>query len=300
MMAADDAKRRGLGRGLSALLGDETEDYASLDRLRLSKMVPVEFLHPGSSQPRKRFDNESISALVESVREKGVLQPLLVRRHPDKANAYEIVAGERRWRAAQQAGLHEVPVVIKELSDKEALEIALVENIQREDLTPIEEAQGYQRLMDEFQHTQEALSHAVGKSRSHIANALRLLTLPPSVQAMVNEGTLSAGHARTLVTAEQPEALARDIVQRGLNVRQAEQLAKAGKPSAATRARRIPDKDPNTAALEDNLSQLLGLKVSIQARGESGSLKIDYETLDQLDDVLHRLTNGPRTRNSDD
>jgi len=299
MMAADEAKRRGLGRGLSALLGDETEDYASLDRLRLSKMVPIEFLHPGASQPRKRFDAESIASLVDSVREKGVLQPLLVRRHPEHANAYEIIAGERRWRAAQQASLPEVPVVIKELSDSEALEIALVENIQREDLTPIEEAQGFQRLIDEFQHTQEALSQAVGKSRSHIANLLRLLTLPESVQTMVNESALSAGHARALVTAEAPEALARQIVERGLNVRQAEQLVKAGKPAVA-RARKSPEKDPNTAALEENLAQLLGLKVSIQVRGESGSLKIDYETLDQLDDVLHRLTNGPRPRNDDD
>lgn len=293
MMAADEAKRRGLGRGLSALLGDEEEDYASLDRLRTSKMVPVELLHPGSSQPRKRFESDSIAALVESVREKGILQPLLVRRHPVQPNAYEIVAGERRWRAAQQALLREVPVVIKELTDREALEIALVENIQREDLTPIEEARGYQRLMEEFNHTQDALAQAVGKSRSHIANLLRLLTLPARVQEQVNEGVLSAGHARTLVTAENPEDLARQIVQRGLNVRQAEQLAKSGKPATA-RARRLPDKDPNTAALEDNLSQLLGLKVSIQIRGEGGSLKVDYETLDQLDDVLHRLTHGPR------
>ncbi|MDA0661850.1 MAG: ParB/RepB/Spo0J family partition protein [Proteobacteria bacterium] len=297
-MAADEAKRRGLGRGLSALLGDEEEDYASLDRLRTSKMVPVELLLPGSSQPRKRFDSDAIAALVESVREKGVLQPLLVRRHPVQPNAYEIVAGERRWRAAQQAALREVPVVIKELSDREALEIALVENIQREDLTPIEEARGYQRLMDEFQHTQEALAQAVGKSRSHIANLLRLLTLPERVQEQVNEGALSAGHARTLVTAENPEDLARQIVQRGLNVRQAEQLAKSGKPATA-RPRRLPDRDPNTAALEENLSQLLGLKVSIQVRGEGGSLKVDYETLDQLDDVLHRLTHGPRHRGTE-
>ena len=299
MMAADEAKRRGLGRGLSALLGDETEDYASLDRVRLSKTVPIEFLHPGASQPRKRFDDESIASLVESVREKGVLQPLLVRRHPERANAYEIIAGERRWRAAQRASLAEVPVVIKELTDSEALEIALVENIQREDLTPIEEAQGYQRLIDEFQHTQEVLSKAVGKSRSHIANLLRLLTLPESVQAMVNDDTLSAGHARALVTADAPEELARQIVARGLNVRQAEQLAKSGKPAVA-RARRLPDRDPNTAALEENLAQLLGLRVSIQVRGEGGSLKIDYETLDQLDDVLHRLTSGPKPRNDVD
>lgn len=301
MMAADEAKRRGLGRGLSALLGDETEDYASLDRVRLSKMVPVEMLYPGSSQPRKRFDSESIAALVESVREKGVLQPLLVRRHPEKANAYEIVAGERRWRAAQQAALRELPVVIKELTDREALEIALVENIQREDLTPIEEAEGYRRLMEEFRHTQDAMARAVGKSRSHIANSLRLLTLPASVQDMVNEGALSAGHARTLITAPEHEllALARQIVQKGLSVRQAEKLALANRPASAQGRKAVP-KDPNTAALEENLAQLLGLKVTIQARGESGSLKIEYETLDQLDDVLHRLTSGTRARSGED
>ncbi len=292
MMAADDAKRRGLGRGLSALLGDDAEDYASLDRLRLSKMVPVEFLQPGGSQPRKRFDNESNTALVNSILEKGILQPLLVRRHPQKANVYEIVAGERRWRAAQQAALREVPVIIKELSDSEALEIALVENIQREDLTPIEEAAGYQRLIEEFDHTQEALARAVGKSRSHIANLLRLLTLPDSIREMVNDGVLSAGHARALITADAPEALAAQIVRRGLNVRQTEKLVRKG-PGSKTAASVRAAKDPNTVALEENLTQLLGLRVTIETRGESGALKINYETLDQLDDVLQRLTYSP-------
>jgi ParB family chromosome partitioning protein len=292
-MAADDAKRRGLGRGLSALLGDDAEDYAALDRLRLSKMVPVEFLQPGGSQPRKRFDIDSNAALVDSIREKGILQPLLVRRHPRNANTYEIVAGERRWRAAQQAALREVPVIIKDLSDSEALEIALVENIQREDLTPIEEAEGYQRLIEEFKHTQEALAQAVGKSRSHIANLLRLLTLPESIRKMVNEGVLSAGHARALITVDAPEALAKQVVGRGLNVRQTERLARkqrhAGKSPPVRAA-----KDPNTVALEENLTQLLGLKVSIETRGEGGALKINYKTLDQLDDVLQRLTHGPQ------
>ncbi len=286
-MAADESKRRGLGRGLSALLGDEIEDYAALDRLRVAKMVPVEQLRPGGAQPRKYFDDETINALVESVREKGILQPLLVRRDPQQSNAYEIVAGERRWRAAQRAQLREVPVVIKELDDSEALEIALIENIQREDLTPIEEADAYQRLMDEFSHTQEALASSLGKSRSHIANTLRLLSLPDAVKTMVNEGKISAGHARALVTAAEPEALAEKVVRGGLNVRQTERLAKATGVSAPPAA-----KDPNTAALEDDLAQLLGLKVAIRTRGEGGSLTVAYETLEQLDDLLHRLTHG--------
>lgn len=293
MTPADDPKRRGLGRGLSALLGDEAEDYASLDRLRLSKMVPIEFLRPGGIQPRRHFDDDAIEALVESVREKGILQPLLVRRHPEQTNSYEIVAGERRWRAAQRAGLPEVPVVIKELDDSEALEIALIENVQREDLTAIEEAEGYRRLMDEFEHTQEALAQAIGKSRSHIANLLRLLNLPSSIKQMVNEGVLSAGHARALISMDAPEELARDIVRRGLSVRQTEKLAQQG-GSGATRRHDPVARDPNIVALEDDLSQLLGLKVAIKTRGEGGSLDIVYETLEQLDDVLHRLTHGER------
>lgn len=294
MTPADDPKRRGLGRGLSALLGDEVEDYASLDRLRLSKMVPIEFLRPGGIQPRRHFDDNAIEALVESVREKGILQPLLVRRHPEHANSYEIVAGERRWRAAQRAGLPEVPVVIKELDDAEALEIALIENVQREDLTAIEEAEGYRRLMDEFEHTQEALAQAIGKSRSHIANLLRLLNLPASVKQMVNEGALSAGHARALIGMDAPEELARDIVRRGLSVRQTEKLAKDNGSGGKRRSEPVA-RDPNIAALEDDLSQLLGLKVAIKTRGEGGSLDIVYETLEQLDDVLHRLTHGERS-----
>lgn len=294
MTPADETKRRGLGRGLSALLGDEAEDYASLDRLRLSKMVPIEFLQPSGVQPRRRFDEAAIEALAESVREKGILQPLLVRRHPDRANAYEIVAGERRWRAAQRAGIQEVPVVIKELDDSAALEIALIENVQREDLTAIEEAEGYRRLMEEFAHTQEALSHAIGKSRSHIANLLRLLTLPEKVKEMVGDGRLSAGHARALVGTEQPNVWAELVVSRGLNVRQTEKLVKQGRESGAgPAARRLPPaRDPNIAALENDLTNLLGLKVTIRTKGEGGTLDIAYETLEQLDDVLHRLTHG--------
>ena len=287
MTLADETKKRGLGRGLSVLLGDKTDEYASLDRVRLTKSVPIEFLHPGAAQPRRHFNDDAIAALVDSVREKGVLQPLLVRRHPAKTNAYEIVAGERRWRAAQKAGLTEVPVVIKELADREALELALIENIQREDLTAIEEAAGYQRLMDEFGHSQEDLSHVIGKSRSHIANLLRLLTLPESVQHMVDDGRLSASHARALVSTEEPAVWAELVVARGLNVRQIEQMVKK---SSAEPAKKVASavRDPNILALESDLSQLLGLKVSIKTKGESGKIDIAYETLEQLDDVLHR------------
>ena len=292
MTPADETRKRGLGRGLSALLGDETEDYATLDRVRLSKTVPIELLHPGDAQPRRHFDDDAIAALITSIREKGVLQPLLVRRHPAQTNEYEIVAGERRWRAAQGAGLTEVPVVIKELDDSEALELALIENVQREDLTAVEEAEGYQRLMEEFGHTQEALSQVIGKSRSHIANLLRLLTLPDLVQEMVNDGRLSAGHARALINTEAPSVWAELIVARGLSVRQTEQMVKKSAAAGPKAALAPAVRDPNIVALENDLSQLLGLKVLIKTKGEGGTLDIAYATLEQLDDVLHRLTHG--------
>ena len=284
---ADETTTRGLGRGLSALLGDATKDYTSVDRAGLSKMVPVELLHPLAAQPRRHFDDDALAALANSIREKGVLQPLVVRRHPAQINAYEIVAGERRWRAAQRVGLIEVPVVIKLLDDSEALELALIENVQREDLNAIEEAEGYGRLMEEFGHTQEALSRVIGKSRSHIANLLRLLSLPDAVQKMVGDGRLSAGHARALINTEAPLVWAKLVVARGLSVRQTEHLVKkkTSKPAPAVR-------DPNIVALENDVSQLLGLKVLIKTKGEGGTLDIAYETLEQLDDVLHRLTQG--------
>ncbi|MFT6580028.1 MAG: ParB/RepB/Spo0J family partition protein [Alphaproteobacteria bacterium] len=292
-MPADESRKRGLGRGLSSLLGDETEGYASLDRLRLSKTVPIELLRPGQFQPRRVFDPEALETLAQSIREQGVLQPLLVRRDPEQVNAYEIVAGERRWRAAQKAQLTEIPVVIKELDDSTALAIAVVENIQREDLTPIEEATAYQRLTKEFSYTQDALAQAVGKSRSHIANMMRLLALPQGVMQMIDDGQLSAGHARALVVAENPDALAHEIVRRGLNVRQAEQLVKTEKPKNATSPKAVAAlKDPNIASLEDDLSNLLGLRVVFKARGDSGSMVIHYNSLEQLDNVLDRLTQG--------
>jgi ParB family chromosome partitioning protein len=287
---SEEGKRRNLGRGLSALFGEESDDYAATDRQRVGKTVPIGFLRAGRFQPRHRFDDDALRALAESIREKGILQPLLVRRHPDAANSYEIVAGERRWRAAQLAQLHEVPVIIKDLDDRAALEIALVENIQRADLAVLEEAEGYRRLMAEFGHTQDALAKAVGKSRSHVANMMRLLALPDPVKQLLDSGALSAGHARALLGAADPAGLAREIVRRGLNVRQAEGLVKKGKTK---RGKAAPAKDADTVALERDLANLLGLKVAISFGGRGGALTVHYRTLEQLDDVIRRLHNEP-------
>jgi ParB family transcriptional regulator, chromosome partitioning protein len=291
---AEEGRKRGLGRGLSALFGDESEEKSAFDRQRLTRGIPIEQLRPGRFQPRRVFDDDALQTLAASIRDKGVLQPLLVRRDPDDANLYEIIAGERRWRAAQMAQLHEVPVVVKELDDRSALEIALVENIQRQDLTPLEEADGFRRLMEEFSHTQEALAQAVGKSRSHVANMMRLLSLPEPVKRLVESGELTAGHARALLNAADPTGLAREIVKRGLNVRQAESLAKTGKTPRKSAA--APVKDADTAALERDLTEQLGLKVAVNFGGRGGSLTIHYRTLDQLDDVLRRLQQTPAAR----
>jgi ParB family chromosome partitioning protein len=296
-VSEDGGRRRTLGRGLSALFGEETEDYAALDRVRQAKMVPIEHVRPGRFQPRRHFDEEAMQALVASMKERGVLQPLLVRRHPEAPNMYEIVAGERRWRAAQSAGLHEIPVLIRDLEDRDALEVALIENIQRQDLSPLEEAEGYRRLMEEFNHTQEDLAKAVGKSRSHVANMLRLLALPDPVKDLVEQGTISAGHARALIGADNVAELAAEVARRGLNVRQTEQLAQTAKPSRRpATAPAATTKDPDTAALERELGNLLGLRVDIEFEGRGGSLTIHYRTLDQLDDVLRRLNQPPPPR----
>lgn len=308
------AARRGLGRGLSALFGDEEEitpsapstakapasqgpaagEQEQSDRLTAERLVPVGRLRSGRFQPRKEFDQQAIDDLSESIREKGIIQPILVRTHPDDPDLFEIIAGERRWRAAQQAQLHEVPILVKAFTDREALEVALVENLQRQDLSPLEESEGYQRLMDEFQHTQDDLAKAVGKSRSHVANMMRLLALPAPVKGMLRDGKLTAGHARALLNAENPEVLAERVVTRGLNVRQTEKLAMTeGKkqPRKRTAARAV-DKDADTLALERDLSQVLGLNVSITFAGRGGTLAIEYDTLEQLDDILHRLSDG--------
>ena len=294
-MAAEDPKRRGLGRGLSALFGEEDgtpeTDGAGSDGIR---QIPVGSLTPGPYQPRQHFDDDALEGLAASIREKGVLEPVLVRPVPGQENSYQIIAGERRWRAAQRAQLHEVPVIVRGFSDLDALEIALVENLHREDLSALEEAEAYHRLTEEFGHTQERLAQAVSKSRSHVANTLRLLNLPESVKHRIRAGELTAGHARALLTADDPEALADEVVAKGLNVRQTERLAQRGKPGSGKPRGRPPKKakDPNTAALERDLAAMLGLSVSIEERGEGGTLSIQYETLEQLDDLLQRLSDG--------
>lgn len=287
-------RRRGLGRGLGQLFGDDAQDYAELDKHRQAKSVPVDQIYPGRFQPRKHFDEDALSTLVESIKAQGILQPILVRRHPESANAYEIIAGERRWRAAQLAQLHEVPILIKDLPDRDALEVALVENIQRQDLNAVEEAEGYRRLVDEFGHTQEDLAKVVGKSRSHVANLLRLLTLPEPVRKLVETGQLTAGHARALVGNPDAEVLAKRIVDKGLTVRQTEKLVTPEKASSPTTKNATPT-DPNTAALERDLETLLGLRVKVAYDGKTGSLTIYYGTLDQLDGLLSRITQGAPT-----
>jgi len=294
---SEPSQRSNLGRGLSALFGEESADYASLDKVRATKEVPIEQLHPNAKQPRQDFDETALKELADSIRENGLLQPILVRRHPDRPAEYEIVAGERRWRASQIAKLHELPVVIRELDDNQALEVALVENLQRQDLSPLEEAEAYQRLIDDFGNKQEDIGRAVGKSRSHVANSLRLLGLPEGVKTYLKNGQLSAGHARALLSSADPETVARRVVKRQLNVRQTERLVQDEKPEAAAKrkaARPAPAemKDADTIALERDLSALLGMRVNIEIQGKGGALTIHYQTLEQLDDLLRRLNQG--------
>ena len=289
--AGEGPPRRGLARGLSALLGDVDSDAWKRPGTVSPQTVPIEFLRPNPTQPRRRFDAGAIEALAESIRSKGILQPLIVRRDSENPGAYEIVAGERRWRAAQAAKVHEVPVVVRSLSDREALEVGLVENVQREDLTAIEEAGGYRRLIDEFDHSQEELASIIGKSRSHVANTLRLLGLPDAVKAMVDDGRLSAGHGRALLAAKDPAKLAdfaKHVVSKGLNVRQTEALVR--RPESPGVARRKPaPADVNTRAIERGLGDLLGLEVKIHHHAPGGTLTIRYRTLTELDDLLKRL-----------
>jgi len=303
-----DSKRRNLGRGLAALLGDEDEAAPATEAAPAAETrLPIAAIRPNPFQPRRAFDEAALDSLAESLRTSGLLQPILVRPAPD-GEGYEIIAGERRWRAAQRAQLHEVPAVVRALPDREALEIAIVENVQRRDLTPLEEAEGYKRLLDEFQHTQEDLARAVAKSRSHIANMLRLLQLPEAVQRMVQDGELSAGHARALLTAGDVEGLARQVAEQGLSVRETERLAQAARESgpegdrapgrngrkAAVPTRGAPSaKDADTRYLEDDLSAALGLRVSIDAKGAGGKLTIEYGSLEQLDAVVARLREAP-------
>lgn len=281
---SEEPKRRNLGRGLSALLGD---DPSPAETPAAPQRLPVSALTPSPFQPRQVFDEAALDELAASVAERGVLQPLLVRPAPGMNGIYEIIAGERRWRAAQRAQVHDVPVMVREMEDREVAEVALVENLQRQDLNALEEADGYRRLQEEFHHTQEDLARAVGKSRSHVANTLRLLALPEPVKDMVQTGGLSAGHARALLGHPRAVELAREILDKGLNVRQTERLAKSQPKSAAARAPK--PKDADCAALERDLTTLLGLKVTIDVAGSGGKLSIQYQNLEQLDDLLQRL-----------
>ncbi|QDY69991.1 ParB/RepB/Spo0J family partition protein [Qingshengfaniella alkalisoli] len=293
-------EKRGLGRGLSALMADVEVHHSqpSNDRpavLRADRMIPIEQVTPNPDQPRRHFNEDALSELASSVKEKGILQPLIVREISNGAAKYQIVAGERRWRAAQRAQLHEVPVIVREFSDTEVLEIAIIENIQRADLNAVEEAAGYRQLMERFGHTQEKLAEALGKSRSYIANLLRLLQLPPEVQAHLIEGRMSAGHARALITADDPVGLARKVVDDDLSVRETEKLArKLMNGSEAPRRKTItkPEKDADTRALEADLSANLGLKVLVDHSdgGQSGRVSIEYKSLDQLDEICRILT----------
>ncbi|WP_245626825.1 ParB/RepB/Spo0J family partition protein [Aestuariivita boseongensis] len=293
---AEKKKSRGLGRGLSALMADvpvESSDTQSTAPRAADQLVPIEKIQPNPDQPRQSFAEEALQELASSIQEKGIIQPLIVRK---KGSGFEIVAGERRWRAAQRAQLHEIPVIVRDFTDTEVLEVAIIENIQRADLNPVEEAAGYKQLMERFGHTQEKLAEAMGKSRSHIANLMRLLTLPDQVQTMLREGKLTAGHARALITADDPLALAQQVVQRGLSVRETEKLAKQ-KPATTTPDKpkvAAPEKDADTKALEGDLSAAVGMKVQIDHTPgkESGTLSIKYGSLDDLDTLCQLLSRG--------
>ena len=278
--------KRGLGRGLSALLGDGASAGTPT---RAQRQLPVGQLVPSPLQPRRHFDADELEALAESIRANGILQPILVRRHPTRPEIHEIVAGERRWRAAQLAKLHEVPVIVRELGNREVLELALVENLQRHDLSALEEAEGYHRLIEEFGLAADDLARQVGKSRAHVANTLRLLKLPDGVKALLMRGKISAGHARALLNARDALGLADKVVAEGLSVRQTEALA-ARSGVVARPKKPAPAKDSDTRALERDLARTLGLNVDIAHRGQTGgTLSIRYATLEQLDDLIGRL-----------
>ncbi len=278
-------------RGLKALMAD-TGSREPLRQLAEAQVIPVERLGPNPKQPRKNFDQSELEQLAASIREKGVIQPLIVRPDPKDGDMYQIVAGERRWRAAQLARLHEVPVLVRRYSDKETLEIGIIENIHRTALNPIEEAAGYQQLIDEFGFTQDLAAAALGRSRSHVANMLRLLNLPASVRQLVLKGDLSAGHARALVTAGDPEALARTVVRRGLSVRDTEKLVRNAESKRSSGGRKPAEKDADTVGLEGDLSAALSMKVTIThgANGESGQVTVAYGTLEDLDRLCSLLS----------
>lgn len=298
--------KRGLGRGLNALFEDEeTPAFAAPiaaaipeDPSAPRKTLPVGMLRPGKFQPRQSFDDATLKDLSDSIATHGILQPILVRPLKSAEGQFEIICGERRWRAAQKAHLHNVPVIVRELDDEQAMELALIENLQRENLNALDEAEAYQRLMDEFAHTQEKLATAVGKSRSHVANMVRLLTLPSSVRGMIREEKLTAGHARALITAKDPEKLARDVVAKGLSVRDTEKLAAASaaaEPGAAKGRKSKPIKGVDTLELEREMAAALHMKVSIDLKSDDlggkpgGSMRVDFKNMEQLDVLIRRL-----------
>jgi ParB family chromosome partitioning protein len=293
---ADDAARSRLGRGLASLMGDVGAESQVTERAaRSQRKAPIEHVRANPRNPRKLFSDAELSELADSIRERGVIQPIVVR--SSAADDFEIIAGERRWRAAQRAGLHEVPIVVLDVTDGEALELAIIENVQRADLNPLEEATGYQSLANEFNHSQDDIAKIVGKSRSHIANTLRLLNLPERVKAYINSGKLTAGHARMLVGQPNAEELADRIVNQGLNVRQVEAMARKSGRSQAREVRRTGrlDKGADTEALEARLTNALGLLVTIDHRANGGGmLQVRYRTLEQLDDVIARLEQEPK------
>lgn len=297
-MSEKRVKPRGLGRGLSALMADVSATEPKSEEggaRRPDMMIPIEKVFPNPDQPRRTFTPEQLEELSASIKEKGIIQPLIVRERPGHSGDYEIVAGERRWRAAQMAQLHSIPVLVREFDDTEVLEVAIIENIQRADLNAVEEAAGYRQLMEKFGHTQEKLSEVLGKSRSYIANLVRLLNLPDEVQDYVRQGKLSAGHARALITADDPAALARRVINGNLSVRETEKLAKGPKEpvaSAPKSAPRMVEKDADTRALEGDLSANLGMKVAIDHTSgqESGKITISYNNLEQLDEVCRLLS----------
>lgn len=291
---ADEIRPR-LGRGLAALIGEAEEPTGDSTRMRGQKKIPIEFLRPNPRNPRKTFDESDLDDLAASIKEKGIIQPILARPAPGLVDAYEIIAGERRWRAAQRAGLHEVPIIAVEADDQQALELAIIENVQRSDLNALEEASGYDRLSAEFGYSQTDLAKVIGKSRSHVANTLRLLKLPERTKQLLADGQISAGHARALLAHANPDLLAERIVGQGLNVREVERIvqeAAAGETSDASqgRAKRAGNhKDADTCALETALTIALGLNVTITHKGESGQVQVFYKSLEQLDSVCRRL-----------
>ena len=284
-----DENRSRLGRGLAALMGDAVTENRTPERARHPRRVPIEFLRPNPRNPRRNFSDVELDELAASIKERGIIQPIVVRTLGAAKDVYEIIAGERRWRAAQRAGLHDIPVTLFDATDVESLELAIIENVQRADLNPLEEASGYEKLASQYQRTHEDIARMVGKSRTHVTNTLRLLKLPEPVRAYIEAGKISAGAARMLVSAADPEEMAREIVDRGLNVRQVEALAKDRAQHAGKRPKKRCLKNADTLALERRLSDMLGLTVAIDARGRGGVLQIRYRTLEQLDDVLRRL-----------